>query len=90
MQHFKEEVVPAQKKRVHTHTTCDLCGENVDPEYSYDIDEVTISYRHGVAYPEGGSGHEIEIDMCGKCFKEKLLDWFEFIGAKVRMTEWDY
>ena len=37
--------------------------------------KVIIRHREGLNYPEGGSGIEINIDLCPDCVKNKLIPW---------------
>lgn len=63
---------------------CDLCGA-IAKDFdswsggSYVVDEteirVTVKQKEGDSYPEGGSGTEFNIDLCPKCFKERLVPW---------------
>ncbi len=79
---------------------CDLCGMpgKNDHDWSdssdYTVDEtqveVTVRQKEGCSYPEGGSGTKYVVDMCPKCFKEKLIPWLRSQGAEIKETEWDW
>jgi len=73
--------------------TCDICGyDGKDGDWkenTYDVRETQVSLRTGTSYPDGGSGVEYEVDLCPKCFAERLIPWLESQGAAVRKTEWD-
>lgn len=97
MRKLDKRTIPASEKEFVSERTCDLCGAkqkrpDADEwgDSSYDVSEVTIEYRSGSSYPEGGSGTEQRFDVCPKCFKEKLVAWMESQGATITETEWDY
>ena len=89
MKHYKEFVVPEHIEGKLEKITCDLCGVEIR-DASGRVDEVNLGRRIGWAYPEGGSGKKIEIDMCPKCFDEKLLPWLKSQGVKVVEVEWEF
>ena len=89
MKHTKTVDVPATTRVVVERTTCDLCGQEIKSK-RFGVDEVEILRREGTSYPEGGSGTECAVDMCGDCFEKKLVPWLESQGAKVLRTEWDW
>lgn len=89
MKHYKTILEPARERQYETHTSCDLCGAKCGSDENYYDDEVRISRREGSCYPDGGSGTEVEVDMCGKCFTEKLTPWLQSQGAIVDEREWD-
>ena len=91
MKHYKERVEPSKKIEYLSKITCDLCGKNMFSLGSgYSIEEVTIDYKTGEQYPEGGSGKECKIDMCGDCFETKFTEWLMGQGVKIKYTDWDY
>jgi len=75
---------------------CDLCG--VESKYcdwaigNYEVNEteikVSIKQKEGEKYPEAGCGTEYEIDLCPRCFKERLIPWLKSEGATVEEKEW--
>ena len=89
MKHMKTVVVPMMEKQVEDFTTCDLCGVTITNNYG-DAEEVTIKHKTGYLYPEGGSGEITSVDMCGKCFDEKLVPWLKSQNCTPRTVEWDY
>lgn len=89
MKHTKTEHVPASTREVVTHTTCDLCGQQIKPKIG-NADEVEVKHRTGSAYPEGGSGEETSVDLCGDCFDGRLVPWLESQGAKPTTREWEF
>lgn len=90
MQHFKTVEVPATTKQVHDFDTCDICGIKIDDGGVHGVNEVEVRHKTGQSYPEGGGGEEISVDMCGKCFDEKLLPWLRSLGVVLRTKEWFY
>lgn len=90
MKHMKTITVPAHSKEVIDYVTCDLCGEKIINRSDYSLDEVEVRHKSGVAYPDGGHGDEVEVDVCGKCFDTKLVPWLISQGAKIQSREWDY
>ena len=91
MKHFKEKTVPSHKTQQLDKTTCDLCGKNMfSLGTGYSIEEVTIEYKKGDNYPEGGSGAECKIDMCGDCFETKFTEWLTNQGVEIKYTDWDW
>ncbi len=89
MKHLKTVEVPATTRETVDFVTCDLCGEKIDVR-GYDVDEVEVRHKTGSNYPEGGSGDETSVDMCGKCFDEKLVPWLRSQGAVPGTDEWDW
>ena len=97
MRKYEEKTEP---KTYHTlvETTCDLCGTVAKHgEWNsgyYEIDEteieVTVSQKDGSNYPGGGWGEEYKIDMCPKCFKDRLVPWLISQGAKIEPVKWDW
>jgi len=77
--------------------TCDICGREgqmsdwpVEGGTGYETNETKVYFKTGTAYPEGGSGVEYDVDVCPKCFTERLIPWLRSQGAAVRKTEWDF
>lgn len=88
--HYRTEEVPATTRQIATHTTCDLCGAQVQKRDTGDYDECKIERRKGFWWPEGADHDRYEIDMCGECFATKLTPWLESQGVKVRKSNHDY
>lgn len=89
MKHYVDVEIPAKISKRLVKTTCDICTKKIEEEL-YTVDEVTIEYKTGSSYPEGGSGDEIGVDMCGKCFNNKLIPWLKEQGANPTTREWDW
>ena len=77
-------VKETREKQELTNIVCDICGYDNEHYYDWQNDpnkegssyfdtEVEIRYRYGVSYPEGGSGYEYNLDICPKCFMEKIV-----------------
>jgi hypothetical protein len=89
MRFWKPVEVPATLKHVLDKTTCDLCGSVINSERG-DAEEVEVKHRTGSSYPEGGSGQEVRVDMCGDCFDDKLVPWLRAQGADPRIEDWEW
>jgi hypothetical protein len=90
MKHMKTVVIPETTKQVVDFITCDLCKEKIPKEQSYMVDRVEINHRVGEHYPEGGYGTDTSVDMCGKCFDEKLIPWLLSQNAEPQTEEYDF
>ena len=89
MKHTKIVERPARSETVTDFIECDLCGNRIEKEVGYGVNEVTISHRKGDNYPEGGSGEEMSVDMCESCFTLKLIPWLREQGASnIAYTDW--
>jgi len=54
-------------------------------------DELSITHRFGVNYPECGHGMElIPPDICPRCWKEKILPALRAAGLKLQYRFWDW
>ena len=89
MRHMRTVAVPATDRKETVKITCDLCGQDVVKKCG-NADEVIIEHRCGSAYPEGGSGETVSVDMCVTCFEDKLTPWLKSQGAELRTTEWSF
>lgn len=81
--------------------TCDICGYvckyqdwDNDPNQntnefssSYFDTDVEIKYRYGINYPEGGHGFEYNLDVCPKCFIEKIVP---LLKTNKEPNKWDW
>ena len=98
MKTYKTEIIPQHTERVLNKRTCDICGRKAETydwgAAMYEVKEtvvcVEVRQRQGVSYPEGGSGTEIEVDLCPTCFKEKLVPWLRSQGATIEEKEWEW
>lgn len=91
------EIEVTRKERRLTKIACDICGTEAKNAGwgggSYEVNEVEIDvrvhHREGEQYPEGGDGTEYTIDMCPRCFVDKLVPFVESFGRKIERKEWD-
>ena len=97
MKLYEKKVVPERVTEMQAGLQCDLCGAKskhrddwATENFEDSETEIKISgsQREGTSYPEGGIGTEYEIDLCPKCFKERLVPWLRSEGAKIEETEW--
>ena len=88
-----------------TATFCDLCGIEGESTCSPDetsswgdgwgdggylVKETAVYCESGVNYPDGGHSETASVDICPKCFEEKLMPWLQSQGANVRREELIY
>ena len=98
MKIYTDKVIPASTTKVLIKRQCDLCGASAKNEdwgasmYEVNKTEVTVAIeqKDGSSYPDGGSGDKYEIDLCPKCFKERLVPWLLSQGATIKQEEWDW
>lgn len=81
MKHMKLITRPAKSESVLDKTTCDICGQVFLTRSMSAVNEVIVEQRKGVSYPEGGSGVDIEFDICGGCFETVLVPFLQSKGA---------
>ena len=89
MKHMKTVEVPATTRERVDFVTCDLCGAKIE-DRPFEVNEVEVRHKTGSNYPEGGSGDEVSVDMCGKCFDQKLVPWLRSQGVEPSTREWDW
>lgn len=80
MKHKKITSVPAYSVEEVDYITCDLCKEKIESK-TFAKEDVEISCIEGSNYPEGAWGTETTVDMCCKCFNEKLIPWLKSQGV---------
>jgi hypothetical protein len=86
MKKYENKIIPESVKKVLVKTTCDMCGGEIKTN-GFDYDEVEISREHGSVYPEGGFTDTDFIDLCGKCFQEKLIPWLKSQGCEIQTKD---
>ena len=89
MQHMKTIHIPEATREIVDFVTCDLCGRKIENR-SFAVNEVEVRHTTGSSYPEGGSGEEVVVDMCGTSFNKKLIPWLATQGAKPKPVAWDW
>lgn len=95
-----EKIIPEHPRESLKHILCDVCKINTrdskygdwdDPSDSFsNTCETTVEYKVGNAWPEGGSGDLVTLDICPECFLNILVPFLEEKGAEVRTEEWDF
>ncbi len=88
MKHYKTVTVPAHETRKYVKTTCDVCGE-VIATGPFEINEVEISHETGTSYPGCYTVETFAPDICGDCFTDKIVPFFESLGVNVRYVDND-
>ena len=71
-------------------TTCDICGNVFDPaaHVSGYFEEVHFWHRRGDEYSEGGSGDELDLDICPDCMNNIIVPFLKSVGKTVEYKEW--
>jgi hypothetical protein len=90
MKHMESVTIPAREEKRLDFITCDMCGERIESGDAYEVNEVEIRHKTGYSYPEGGSGQEVLVDLCAKCFDDKLVPWLRSQGVNPRVEDWDW
>lgn len=96
MKHFKkiEEIKTINKLEK---ITCDICGQEFKPEVgdkegiTYDL--VEFSHTKGYVYESYGDFYDgranLELDICGKCFKEKIKPFLRSLGVNLQYKDFE-
>lgn len=95
MKIYEKKIIPAKEYSNCVKRKCDLCGiESNDDDWAggiYEVNESTISMeitcRTGEVYPDGGFTSHWEVDICPKCFVDKLIPWMNSQGADIQKPE---
>ena len=96
---YEEKIVPQRVNRCVKTRKCDLCGieakgEEWEAKSFHEVNEteirIEIRQKEGSNYPDCGMGTCHEIDLCPKCFKERLVPWLKSQGADIKEEEWDW
>jgi len=73
---YEEKQIPARTEKIYVDTECDFCGQSVHAHLgNYDVDDVTIVSNYGKQFPGKTYLQNISVDMCGSCFRAKMLPW---------------
>jgi len=93
MRKFKTEQKMQEVKTLE-YIQCDLCkrkainddwqAKDFPIEGGFQVNDVTVEFREGKVYPEGGHGTTLSVDICPDCFKEKLLLWLRGQGVVIK------
>lgn len=81
-----ERITEAVERKHPVEKTCDWCGKITErnignhhewaEDSNFDVEHVTIEYRTGQVFPEGGSYTIYSYDICPDCFEERLMPFF--------------
>ena len=82
MKTYEEKMVTRTEKLLSS-ITCDWCGVPVVKRNGWNIDQTSLSHRYGEHYPDCHTGHSIDIDICGNCFKNKLVPYLQNQGVNI-------
>lgn len=91
MLHTKTITVPTKTVEIKDHCTCDLCGAKI-PEHNfnkYDISVECTEDKNDFSITNATSSviflrKRTYVDLCIKCFKEKLVPWLKENGAAIQ------
>ncbi len=89
MKVYENKTIPESVEKVLIKTTCDMCKGEIKTG-CFEVNEVEISHEHGSVYPDSGYTDTNFIDLCGKCFQEKLIPWLKNQGCEVQTKETEY
>ncbi len=89
MKRFETKKVTSVETYCVSHT-CEFCKKEIGDRIYGKVNEATVLLKTGYAYPDGGSGEELVLDICTDCFKAKLIPWAEANGASFRKEDWDF
>ena len=88
MRKMKTITEPAKTREVLDYVECELCdARSGSDDWSpglYEVTEPNVYLRKGTNYPEGSSIDTTHLDICPRCFKEKLIPWFVSQGGSTR------
>jgi hypothetical protein len=91
MKTYKKINVP--QRTVLDRLTCDLCAKTSNSKWgaeTYGVLETEVRCKTGHNYPGDGSGEETTIDICPKCFADKLIPWVKSQGGEPTTKDWDW
>lgn len=95
MKTYEEKTITRIFNRV-TSITCDLCGrQSITDRNSWsdeetEVSETEIKYKTGEETNDEGYGNQITVDICPKCFTEKLIPWIKSQGGEPTITDWEW
>lgn len=89
MRHYEKKLAWVEQS-IYKGTTCDMCKSSIEHEYDRDRD-VRVYHKHGHNYRgDGAWGHKIELDICEKCWCEKILPWLREQGVTREYEKYDF
>ncbi len=69
------------------HVVCDICETRIKPCGGWDSSTVNVGARLGEVFPEGDFRTVYEVDICPKCFTDKVIPAVESLGCKFRQRD---
>jgi len=83
-----EEQIKTETKQVLVEVSCDLCGAiTKDGDWGdlpIRVEDTRVEYRTGDSWGTDGCDiNEYVIDICPKCFMDKLIPFVESHGKKI-------
>ena len=90
-----EVTIPTKTVQQQVGLECDHCharseGARDWGTHSYDVKELTLKFRSGEQYPEGGWGTETTIDLCPACWMDWLAPLLTSHGVTGRTVPWEW
>lgn len=89
MKHTEEIEIPARTETRVCRITCDMCGEDVD-NMNHTEEEVIVYRKTIDGNLDSFETEETTVDLCGQCFKDKLIPWLESQGVKPLVKKRSY
>lgn len=99
MKVYTDKIIPEKIHRVCTNRECDLCGTPAKsgPDWNRswrDIAEtkVCVSVKSEVGSGDSDGGHKdvYDIDICPKCFEDRLVPWVNSLRVGKPPIESEY
>jgi hypothetical protein len=75
------------EEKIVDFATCDMCKEKIQDTGAYDVNDVRVSHEFGEHYPEDRYTTTVSVDLCGKCFDNRLVPWLKEQGCEVHTEE---
>lgn len=90
MKYLKTIIVPGTTGEIIAFVSCDLCKEKIPTCEDNEVNEIKLYHKTGKQRLGIGSGETVEVDICDKCFDEKLIPWLRTQGAEPHTEEWSW
>ena len=84
MKQYSTEMV---ERKYVSKEICDWCGEEVEKEGYYEINDFILEYQTGECCDGDSWGEKIEVDLCFEC-REKLFDKLKEIGININRIDY--